>query len=132
MTIQGDVMLKILLVRRDADSLSSLSSALGGYKEVELETASSGEEALTLLSGRTADLVVADENLGDMTGIELSRRLVNVNPMINCAVVSSLSPEEFHEATEGLGIMSQLPEHSTAHDAEIVISTLKCIKGILD
>ena len=39
---------------------------------------------------------------------------------------------QFHEATEGLGIMSQLPEHSTAHDAEIVISTLKCIKGILD
>ncbi|MDY0186510.1 MAG: response regulator [Syntrophus sp. (in: bacteria)] len=125
-------MLKILLVRRDADSLSSLSSALGRYGEIELETASSGEEALTLLSGRTADLVVADENLGDMTGIELSRRLVNVNPMINCAVVSSLSPEEFHEATEGLGIMSQLPEHSTANDAEIVISTLKCIKGILD
>ena len=36
--------------------------------------------------------------------------------MINSAAVSSLSPEKFHEASEGLGILPQLPPRPGAHD----------------
>lgn len=105
--------------------------ALRGQGDIELEVSPSGEEALARLSGKAFDLVVADENLGDMTALELSRRLLKINPMINCAVVSSLSPEEFHEASEGLGIMTQLPQDPGAKDADMLISTLKQIKGML-
>jgi CheY-like chemotaxis protein len=124
-------MLKLLLVSRNIDSLSGLSMALRGQGDIELEVSPSGEEALARLSGKAFDLVVADENLGDMTALELSRRLLKINPMINCAVVSSLSPEEFHEASEGLGIMTQLPQDPGAKDADMLISTLKQIKGML-
>jgi two-component SAPR family response regulator len=41
-----------------------------------------------MLSGTPLDLVVVDEKLGDMTGIEFIETLVSVNPMINCAAVS--------------------------------------------
>lgn len=103
-------MLKLLLVSRDNDSLSGLSSALSGQDNIELETSASGDKALAMLSKKAVDLVVVDEDLGDMTALEFSRRLLGINPMINCAIVSSLSPEEFHEAGEGLGIMAQLPK----------------------
>lgn len=124
-------MLKVLLVSPNEDSLSNLSSALSGKDDLELEASTCGEKALATLSNKAVDLVVADENLGDMTALELSRRLLRINPMINCAVVSSLSPEEFHEASEGLGIIAQLPEHPDGEDAETLIQILKSIKGML-
>ncbi|SEM04499.1 Response regulator receiver domain-containing protein [Syntrophus gentianae] len=125
-------MLKLLLVSHSKDSLRGLSSSLSGKDDIELEMSTSGEEALTRLSSKTVDLVVADEDLGDMTALELSKRLLRINPMINCAVVSSLSPEEFHEASEGLGIMTQLPRQPGMKEAEILIRTLKQIQGLLD
>jgi len=124
-------MLKLLLVNRDMDSFSALSSALSGQEDIELDVSPSGEKALEMLSSKAVDLVVADEDLGDMTALELSSRLLKINPMINCAVVSSLPPEEFHEASEGLGIMTQLPKQPGVKDAEDLIKTLKQIKGML-
>jgi CheY-like chemotaxis protein len=124
-------MLRLLLVSRDKDSLSGLSSALEANKDVTLEISTSGEKALAMLSARAVDLVVADEDLGDMTGLELARSLLKINPMINCAIVSSLPHNEFHEVSEGLGIMSQLPKKPGVTDAEKLIQTLKQIMGML-
>jgi hypothetical protein len=66
-----------------------------------------------------------------MTALELSRRLLKINPMINCALVSGLSAEEFHEASEGLGIMAKLPKQPGAKDANELIKNLKQIMGLL-
>jgi DNA-binding NarL/FixJ family response regulator len=125
-------MLRLLLVSRDKDSLSGLSSALEAYEDITIEISASGEKAMAMLSAKAVDLVVADEDLGDMTGLELARRLLKINPMINSAVVSSLTHDDFHEASEGLGIMSQLPEHPGEKDAENLIKTLRQIKGMLN
>jgi DNA-binding NarL/FixJ family response regulator len=124
-------MLKILLVSRNNSSLSGLSSALAARTDIELATSASGQKALETLSQKAFDLVVADEDLGDMTALDLSRRLLKINPMINCAVVSSLSEEEFHEVSEGLGIMAKLPKQPGAKDANELIENLKQIMGLL-
>ncbi len=123
-------MLKLLLVNRDSHSLSSLCSALRGQDDIELAVSESGEKALAMLSSMAVDLVVAEEDLGDMTALEFARRLLKINPMINCAIVSGLPHEEFHEASEGLGIMAQLPKQPGAEDAESLVETLKQIKGL--
>jgi PleD family two-component response regulator len=130
--VKRNRMLKLLLASRDIDSLSSLSSALRGQGDIELEVSGSGEKALAMLSNKAVDLVIADEDLGDMTALEFSKRLLKINAMINCAVVSSLPHEEFHEASEGLGIMAQLSNQPGGMDAENLIRTLKHIKGLLD
>jgi hypothetical protein len=51
------------------------------------------------------------------------------NAMINQAVVSRLTPEEFHETSEGLGIMAQLPPKPDAGQAKMLMETLKSITG---
>ena len=76
------------------------------------------------------DATAADEDLGDMTGLELVRRILKINFMINFAVVSGLSADEFHEASEGLGVMTQLPQRPGKKDADGMIKTLKQIKGL--
>jgi len=123
-------MLKLLFVSRDNNMFQDMMTALKSYKDIDLELSDSGEKALAKIQGKTIDLVVADEDLGDMTGLELVRRILKINFMINFAVVSGLSADEFHEASEGLGVMTQLPQRPGKKDADGMIKTLKQIKGL--
>ena len=77
------------------------------------------------------DLVVVNENIGDMTGIEFMKKLLPINPMINSAAVSPLSPEEFHEASEGLGVLMQLPVSPGKLDAENLLQRLNDLRNLL-
>jgi DNA-binding NarL/FixJ family response regulator len=124
-------MLKLLLVAQDINPFGELISRLKEYDDVELDISASGEKTLAMLSARAVDLVAADEDLGDMTGLELARKLLKINPMINCAVVSRLSHDDFHEVSEGLGIMAQLSKNPDSEEAEQLIKALKQIKGLL-
>ncbi len=123
-------MLKLLLVSPDKDSLSSLASALVEHGDVDLSWAKSGQSALEIASDTEIDLVVTDEELGDMTGLEFAGRLLSVNPMINCAPVSRLSSENFHEVSEGLGLMAQLPVQPDKERAEELLQCLRYIKDL--
>ncbi|MCK5230878.1 MAG: response regulator [Desulfobulbaceae bacterium] len=117
-------MIKLLLISPDKDSFSGMDSALSRHNEVETEWAESGNRALELASDIAFDLVVVDENLGDMTGLEFAKRLLPVNPMINCAAVSPLEPKEFHEVSEGFGILMQLPLRPGEQEAEDLLERL--------
>ena len=125
------IMIKLLIVSPDKNSLYGLASALEEHADVDLSWAESGKTALEIAADSAIDLVVTDENLGDMTGLEFAGRLLSVNPMINCASVSSLSPEEFHETSEGLGIMVQLPFQPGKEHAEELLQRLKDIKMLM-
>jgi len=124
-------MLKLLLVSPDKNSLYGLASALVDHADVDLSWAESGETALEIASDSAIDLVVTDESLGDMTGLEFAGRLLSVNPMINCASVSRLSPEKFHEISEGLGLMVQLPIQPGKEHAEELLQRLKNLKKLM-
>lgn len=117
-------MIRLLLISPDKDSFSGMNSALSKHSEVGTEWAESGNRALELASDTAFDLVVADENLGDMTGLEFAKRLLSVNPMINCATVSPLEPKEFHEVSEGFGILVQLPLRPGEQEAEDLFDRL--------
>jgi CheY-like chemotaxis protein len=101
-------MINILLVSRDKASLSVLKAGLEAY-DGQTAWAESGSDALSMVAEKAIDLVVTDEFLADMTGLDLVKMVISKRPMVNCAVVSSLLPADFHEASEGLGILMQLP-----------------------
>ena len=120
--------IQILLAGRDETALSDLKSALA-EKQVQTEWAKSGSGAIARIAEGRIDLVITDEDLGDMTGLECIRKIVRTNPMINSAAVSTLMPDNFHEASEGLGVLMQLPiRPGREHAAEL----LEKLKHILD
>lgn len=124
-------MTQLLLVTPDKANFSDLSAEIekqGGA--IAISWATSGRQALETLSETPADLVVTDEKLGDMTGLEFVARLVAVNPMTNCAAVSALSPEAYHEASEGLGILLQLPPRPGPADGQRLMAHLNQILGL--
>jgi DNA-binding response OmpR family regulator len=123
-------MYRLLLVASDKDALSDFASALLAHGDVDLSWADSGSTALDAASGTQVDLVVTDENLDDMSGLKLALKMLSVNPMINCAAVSTLSDEDFHEASEGLGLLAQLPLQPGAEQAEELLQRLRDLKNI--
>ena len=102
-------MISILLVSSDNCFFSDLSETAKNLGHIHISRADSGEKALLMISGYPYELVAVDERLSDMTGLAFVGKVVLTNPMTNCAVVSRLSEGAFHEASEGLGIMMQLP-----------------------
>ena len=124
-------MIKILLVTSEKEPFSEFVGVLKQKDDVELSRASTGHEALAVVSENPVDLVVVNENIGDMTGIEFMKKLLPINPMINSAAVSPQSPEEFHEASEGLGVLMQLPVSPGRLDAENLLQRLNDLKNLL-
>ena len=123
-------MLRLLLVSNNMDPLADFSSALQKDNDIELICANSGETALKMIKDNAIDLVISDEELGDMSGLAFISKLILVNPMLNCVAVSSLSEKDFHEASEGLGVMNHLPVNPGADDAEELLKNLRRIKGL--
>ncbi len=122
-------MIKLLLVTPPVNSLGDFVAALRLDADVELLCAESGQAALKTADEKHIDIVFANENLGDMTGIELAEKMLTVNPMINCAAVSTLSSEEFSEASEGLGLLAQFPANPDKSMAEELLQQVKTIMG---
>ena len=123
-------MIKILLVTSEKEPFSEFARILTKKNDVELSWAATGQEALEAISDNPVDLVIVNENIGDMTGIEFMKKLLPINPMINCAAVSSLAPDEFHEASEGLGVLVQLPVDPGELEAEDLLKRLKNLKNL--
>ena len=107
---------------------------MGGLQQgqgAEVVSAADGKAGLEELNAKPIDLVIVDEQLGDMTGIDFVKQVVKVKPLVNSAVVSILSAEDFHEATEGLGVLMQLPHRPQAGDAERLLAILTRISGLM-
>ena len=123
-------MIRLLLVTPHRDPLLELASLMEKYDDVELTWTDSGQKTLDKLSETSVDLVVIDKDLGDMTGLEFAEKLLRVNPMINSAVLSSLPSDDFHEASEGLGVLAQLPLRPAKEDAEKLLKGLRNLKDL--
>lgn len=121
----------IAFIAKNFSRFSALVARLRQEQDIELIPVPTGVVGLELLRAKRLDLVIVDEHLDDMTGIEFVKRLVQVNPLANTAIVGSMSTEAFHEATEGLGVLAQLPPRPVEADAEALLATLARITGLI-
>ena len=123
--------INILLASPDKATISAFKA---GLEENQVQTvwAESGRNAIAKIAEGRFDLVVTDEYLGDMTGLEFIEIVISKKPLINCAAVSSLLPADFHEASEGLGILMQLPVSPGQAEAEKLLQQLKNILNLAE
>ncbi len=123
-------MLRIVLAAGNADSLARLAAGLNQTGKVELFQASSAAKAMDMVENRDVDLVVVGEELADMRPLEFVSQVVTCRPMINTAMVSNLSPDDFHEATEGLGVLMQLSPNPSAADAAALLKRIEELSAL--
>ncbi len=116
---------RILIVTTGRKPLIGFAESLEQSQDVQVAWADSGQAAVADVMRHPPIGVVIDENLPDMPGLDLVRRLLRISAMINTVVISALPPEAFHEAGEGLGIMAQLPPQPTPEDARTILAHFK-------
>ena len=121
----------IVFIAKDFSRFGPLVYRLRRDRRVELIPVVTGAAGLSQLRGKPIDLVIVDEQLEDMSGIEFVRRLVTVNPLANTAIVGALTEEDFHEATEGMGVLMQLPRQPKEQDAETLLGLMAKIAGLM-
>jgi len=121
-------MLKILMVCNDPGSLIDLAGQLSKRDLVSVVWAESQQEARALIAKDRFDVLVVD--LANGSALPFVKEVVKTDPFINCAMVSHLSKEEFHETTEGLGVFMQLPVSPGAEEAKRMLDLLESI-GVL-
>lgn len=120
-------MIKILLVSSRPDNFKALEKALQAYPDVEPARAETAEAALKMADGDRFHLAVLDSAISDADPQKLAADFIAVNAMMNTAMVSGLSDDEFHEKTEGLGILMRLPEKPGPPEARKLLEALKRI-----
>lgn len=117
-------MLKILLASQMRDHFHTLQKEMASLHPIEFSEARDGRLVLESVRKQAVDLVIVDEDLGDMVGVELVRRLLGVNALVNTALVSTESHDDFHEHSEGLGVLMQLPDTCGKKEAVLLIECL--------
>ncbi len=108
--------MSILLVTPRAQALAAFAEALGRGSGLPVASVATWGEALAVMKAAPPLFMVLDQGLAEGTPLELALTALTVNAMVNLAVVSPLGEEEFHEASEGLGILAPIPVDPAAAD----------------
>ena len=122
-------MLRILLVSARQGTIRALAEGLSSEPDVHLDQVGSGAEALRTVCTASPQLAVIDSELPDTEPLLLVQELLMVNAMVNTAVISPLSDDEFHEASEGLGVLARLPFMPCKSDAAQLLHKLRKVLG---
>jgi CheY-like chemotaxis protein len=101
--------IKLILISQDVEFFRDLKDALEDDESLHVTATDSTEQVLAAAEKSEVDVVIVDDQLKGIGGLDFIKKLVRRNPFVNCALVSSLHPSEFHAATEGLGVFLRLP-----------------------
>jgi len=87
----------------------------------EIYEASGGEEFLTLLKGRTPDIIFMDVDLPGMNGIEATRKAIEIHPGLNIIALSMYSDEVYYTKMIDAGAKGFILKNSGIQEVENAI-----------
>jgi response regulator RpfG family c-di-GMP phosphodiesterase len=99
----------LLLVDDETRILSALRRSLRreGY---EILSAESGAEALRILATRQVDLVLTDQKMPGMSGLEFLEQVAKRHPVVARLLITGWPEEIPHEDISRLGIRALIPK----------------------
>jgi len=124
-TVGNNMKQKIILLAPSLDPMSDFVTGLANQPDVRVTMVSTPEEMLRLVREESPNLVVLDENIEERNGLDLVIRILSINAMVNTAMITSMSPEAWHEKSEGLGMLEPVPDPPSAADARNLLRTLE-------
>lgn len=121
--------MRLVLVSKRSNQLAEFVEALRQQNGVELLAAENGRQALEIVRENAPAAVIIDAEPTDAEPLQLVKDVLLENAMVHCVVGSPLSEDDFHEASEGLGVAAQLPKNPTAGDAQELVDILRGLVG---
>jgi len=124
-------MYKVLLAAAQPQALARLAAGIEEDGRALLYWAQNDQETLSLTQELAPQLVVIEGQGRDKEALALVSKLLMVNAMVNTAVVTAMEEEEFHEFSEGLGILMPLPPDPGEETAKGLLDKLISVAGPL-
>ncbi len=75
-------------------------------------------------------LVIIDQEIRDGNPLDLVMELLAVNAMINTTMITSMNADEWHERSEGLGMMPPISNPPTKKDALALMEAFRKMPGL--
>ncbi len=121
---------QFLIVTNETDKFSEMVKRLSTESKCQIHWANSVNAARIAVAEAPVDLLIIDEVVDGTSGFEIAREVISVNAVIDLALVSPLSPQNFHDAAEGLGIMVQLSPSPGKKDAGKLLAAFKSLSAL--
>ena len=122
-------MLRILLASERLEMTHPFVRALSADTQVQLDRVASAGKTLEAVRVSAPHLALIDHELPDSEPLTLVSQILRINAVVNSAVLSPLSEEEFHEESEGLGVLARLPLEPEKEDAAKLLGRLRKVLG---
>ena len=118
-------MAKIAIITDDVEKYRVVVDSLDEHGDTWACYSSAGGTAAAGLCETPPDLIIVDETLTTIDGLALVRELLEKNAFFSIAVASDRPPDEFHEVSEGLGVVMQLGDPPGTDDVRKVMDYLR-------
>jgi ActR/RegA family two-component response regulator len=115
----------ILLVTSREAQLKSFADALRADPKVELTTVDTAEASIETAARLVPVLAIIDQEVGEVSGMNIVQRLLEVNAFIHTAMLTEMDDALFHERSEGLGILSRVAFQPGQKDAVDLLAKLR-------
>lgn len=103
----SDPGIKILFVEDDP-TMKALFSIIMRERASSLLYASNGHEGLEIFAAHHPDLIITDIQMPVMTGLEMIRKIRNINPEAKCVILSAYSVAEYFLEAIEMGVQGFL------------------------
>ena len=128
--MENDEMYNFLLVSPRADELDDFTAVLTAQPDITLAQVTSGEEMMKIIRDQSPHLVILDRKIKDRDSLGLVHELLQVDAMINSAMITSMDADSWHEISEGLGMMPPVPDPPSEKDALVLLKNFRRMPGI--
>ncbi|MDY0362376.1 MAG: hypothetical protein RBR08_13065 [Desulforegulaceae bacterium] len=121
-------MKNVLIVSGNREKLKEVEKIFASDQDYKVFFAKRKEQVLDLVKNNFFTLVICDESTADdFPGKNLIEEIIKINAMVNTVLVSTLSDEDFHEFTEGLGILKKISPNPDEKEAKETFDYLEMI-----
>lgn len=117
--------MKKLLIVDDEIDVREFAANFFKKRKIEVTTASSGEEALDILSAQKPDLILLDIKMCGIDGIETLKRIRELDKNTKVIMVTGKKPEEGGacDSCQELGILDYIHKPLELDELESVVLT---------
>jgi len=116
----------VVIITGRRDALHEFALGLGK----DVEWTASAADVLDRAPTPPWQLVVVDAMTPGMEYKKFVMDLLRVNAMLNTVVITDMSPDEFHEDSEGLGVLCAVPSSPGWDDGARAMNQLCLLYGL--
>lgn len=123
-------MYTLLLVSPRMGDLSDFTATISAQPDITIHQVDSRKDALRMVREQKPHLVIIDQEIRDKNPLDLVMELLVINAMINTAMITSMDADEWHEKSEGLGMMPPISNPPTEKDAHTLLESFRKMPGL--